>query len=49
MFMSVLIQTIADSLIYRNGFGKYSDKAKEFIDRINARFTKPQQFSDHNI
>ena len=36
---SVLIQTIADSLIYRNGFGKYSDKAKEFIDRINARFT----------
>jgi len=34
---AVLISTIADSLIYRKGFGKFSEKAKEYIDRVNDR------------
>ena len=32
-----IVSTIADSLNYRKGFGKYSARAKEFIDRINRR------------
>jgi DNA-directed RNA polymerase specialized sigma54-like protein len=32
-----VLSTTADSLNYRKGFGKYSQKAKEFIDRVNDR------------
>jgi hypothetical protein len=34
---AVLIPTVADSLIYRKGFGAYSYKAKKFIDRVIDR------------
>ena len=42
---AVLIPTVADSLIYRKGFGKYSYKAKQFIDRVIDRTVSLSNFA----
>ena len=42
---AVLIPTVADSLIYRKGFGAYSYKAKKFIDRVIDRTVSLSNFA----